>query len=250
MRQLLFFTTLLFCVIFQSCETYGPATRCQNTRYMERPFREDEDTSATYVSARLIKGAYYRPNDNNISGDLSIHHSWVTEHFYCSVGGFGQLGRYNVKDSVTLGYNGLGLMLDFGLRTRLDRTEISFLTFSISRNFEGGDYHKYRVKQALERDSGTLREMRQATTDIFGYFGIKHQMKNNKTVSGRMGIGFSANDEAVAYGQFDISYQLTKNIFCTANAVLPIRNNSRKGNTRLDVVQYWNLVSLGVSYGF
>jgi hypothetical protein len=234
---------LAFTCFMTSCETFGPASRYQSARLMERPFYNEADTSQLYISARLGNGRNYREKDKNYAGEFAVHKSWVSERFYASVGTFGQYGKYKLRDSTALSYYSAGLRAEGGLSVYNDDTEFNFLTLSFSRSYENGDF--YRLRQT--KDSAVVSLSREHwTTDIQSYFGIRHRFEPNKILGFRGGLGFSFNNELAIYSFLDASYQYDEHLHFNINAALPhLFQDERKVPIKLN-----NVFSLGVTYGF
>jgi hypothetical protein len=244
MKLIYTFSILLTLIFFQSCETYGPATRCQNIRYMERPFYDDLDTASNYVSAYLTKGAYYRSGDDNVTGELNIHRSWTNKWNFASLGAFGQFGSYKLKDSVALGYYSFGIRGDIGLRKRMGETEYSIVNLALAVSYESGAFSNFRSN--FEQKKISTIPTSNFTRDIMVYWGLKHRFNNKKTFSGRFGLGYTFNNNVFAYTQLDLSYKFNKNMYGILNAVFPVSGSSPTSK----VVPRFNLFSLGVTYGF
>jgi hypothetical protein len=251
--------SIIICIYFicltTSCETFGPATRYQNSRALERPFYNGVDTSQLYASARLGNGRNYREKDESFAGELSVHKSWVSELFYGSVGFYGQSGRYKLRDSSkALGYYSLGLRGEGGLGIYTTDTEVSVLTLSFSRSYESGAFYKLRKKVGLKDVSGlfssdsTNASLPRSNwiTDIQSYIGVRHRFHPNRVLGGRAGLGFSFNNEMAIYGFLDASLQIDEHSNVNFSLALPFfPQDENKIPIKLS-----NVFSMGFSYGF
>lgn len=251
---LIFIILLISMLSLTSCETFGPASRYQNTRMLERPFYSGADTGQMYISARFGNGRNYRERDKSYAGELSTHYSWVSKWLFASVGAYGQYGRYKLRDSAALSYYSLGGRLEAGVSGYFDNTEVSIVGLSLSSSYEGGQFFDLRSrtgqKSALSilffNDSTErIFPRTHSITDFQSYFNIRHRFKLHQIMRVRFGLGFSTNDETATYAFADGSYQCNKHITFNINSAYPLLFDNKNGALRLN-----NIVAVGVTYGF
>ena len=243
---------LALMTLLGACETYGPASRYQNMFPMEHSFYDGYDTSNYYVSARYSGGRAYRPQDKNQTGELSIHKSWVTRWRHSSIGIYGQIGEYKVKDSLKLGYNNFGIRGDFGKsRTYDDNTEIGF-NGAFSLSYESGQYTAFRgeFERLNQFPSGIFPKdtvpyaPNRWVRDIQMYFSLRHRFEENKVLSFRFGTGFSFNNVISAYPFLSLSYQFHERMHANLSGLF-LTDSGKNGQNRLN-----DLFSLGLTYSF
>jgi hypothetical protein len=243
---------LFIALIFAGCETYGPATRYQNTRLMERPFYNGSDTAASYLSARLGNGRNYRNDDKSYAGEISLYRSWVSKWIYASVGGHAQYGRYQLKDSIALDYHSLGLRFETGFTANIDNSQI-YYNIAASRSYENGSFYNYRktfrrsdslAPASIFKDTSLLKPLKWIT-DFQSSWGFKHRFNENSALNARTGVGFSFNNELAIYGFIEASYQFNKRLYANFSYVVPFRDDGTKNELKLS-----NIYSLGVTYSF
>jgi hypothetical protein len=257
MKYHIFAIIMCFCFIcfLTSCETFGPATRYQNSRLLERPFYNGADTSQLYASARLGNGRNYREKDKSFASELSVHKSWVSELFYGSVGFYGQSGQYKLRDSSGLSYYSAGIRGEGGMSFFSDNTEFNILTLSFSQSYENGEFFKLRKKVGqkdvvglfLFNDSTNVFTPRSNwTTDVQSYFSIRHRFQPNKVLGMRTGLGLNVNDETAIYSFLDATYQFDEHWNFNVSAAIPFFPQ----DTNKKPLKLSNVFSMGFSYGF
>jgi hypothetical protein len=257
-KKTYFIPFIFFCIclcLITSCETFGPATRYQNSRMLERPFYNGTDTSQFYASARLGNGRNYREKDKSFANELAVHKSWVSDFLYGSAGFYAQSGQYKLRDSSALNYFGVGVRGEGSLSFYSDNTEFNILTLSFSQSYENGEFFKLRkqveqkkiVSPFLFNDSTNMLKPRSNwTTDLQSYFSLRHRFQPNKVLGMRAGLGFSFNNEMAIYGFLDASYQFDEHLNFNVNAAFPLLfQNENKNQLRLN-----NVFSVGFAYGF
>jgi hypothetical protein len=232
----IYFCFVIFSVLcLQSCETYGPASRYQATRYMDYPFYEDKDTSNTYIQGGLSNGTIYKINDQNYSGQFSYHHSntfrrELNSRFfgrdfhkvfykYTAFGGFGTLGNYIVNDSISLMYQSVGLRLQAGnlCYTKNNDTEFNFSGI-LGIDTEMGSYHNFRTD--FEQKSKKSSEKPNRLSFEMGMMGgFRTKFKNDRMLKANFGLGLVFNSFFGLNAYYNIGYNFNRKLF------LMIQNN-------------------------
>jgi hypothetical protein len=257
MKILYFIPILLLLLCLQSCETYGPASRYQTTKYMEKPFFNGKDTGSFYVSGRYSGGVRYQPNDKNRSGALNMHLSYVTDkgiwsrkwlnnqYYHFGVGSGGIMGQYNVKDSLKLGYHNLGFRGEAGthLYTDDNNTHIG-MTMTLGRSYENGSFYTFRDNFEKSRSSNPNYIIEKWSTDWGFRYDIEHSFGDYKVAHFDVGVNFNYSDDYIPRFYADASYQLNKRFHLNLNYVF---SSLKKGNK---ISSQTNFVNLGVACGF
>ena len=225
-----------------SCETYGPASRFQGVRMMERPFFDGSDTSATYVAAKVGLGVGYKPEDRNKIGELSLHRGWSFRNFYAAVGAFGQFGEYKLRDSAAFNYNAFGLRGEIGQISRFDNMEVEFLNVSVARSYESGSFAEFRKKFEQGRNGSSGIPYRW-TTEFQSHLGVKQRFSNNQVFGFRIGFGYSYNSQDAFFSFINTSFQFNKNIHANLNFVTAQLFSNE--NTVFN-----NALTAGLTFGF
>ncbi len=234
------------------CETYGPASRYQNSFPMEHAFYDGADTSSIYASARFTSGRTYRDGDKNQAGELSVYKSWVGSNFHGSAGLFGQIGEYSVNDTLRLGYNNFGFRSNIGVSAIWDNTEVGFINLAFAMSYEGGQYHSFRERYELGNQSPqsvlnpdpTVDVPSRWVTDVQTYFSVRQRFDKNRALSFGSGFGYSFNNEFSIYPLLNFSYQFNKTMHANLSGMY-LSSSGKIGNNSLHSVY-----SLGFTYGF
>jgi hypothetical protein len=257
--KIIYFSSIILSVLcLQSCETYGPASRYQTTRYMERPFYEGHDTSSYYVSARYGNGKIYQPQDENRVGALNVHYSWMggsakmpfsttPSRLHASIGAFGQMGEYKIKDSLRLGHHTFGLRGEIGMHyiSSNGKTDFNTFTLTLSKSYENGAFHDFRNKLDKPRlDSNYIAQ--NWSTDFGWSLGVRHQFGKYSIGGLQWGFAWNFNNSIVPYYYVDASMQLNKRLHLNANVTSPL--SKKELSASASTFRY--ILSLGVAYGF
>ena len=257
--KIIYFLSIFFSILcLQSCETYGPASRYQTTRYMERPFYEGRDTSSYYVSARYGNGKIYQPQDDNRVGALNVHRSWMggaakTPFFatpirlHGSIGAFGQLGEYKIKDSLRLGHHTFGLRGEFGLHIMSNngKTDFNTFNFTLSKSYENGAFHDFRKKLDKPQIDPNY-EAQNWSTDVGWSLGVRHRFGEHQIGGLQGGFAWNFNNSIAPYYYLDASVQVNKRIHLNVNVTSPLS----KKELSLSTSTFRYILSLGIAYGF
>jgi hypothetical protein len=255
----LYFCFILFSVLcLQSCETYGPASRYQTTRFMERPFYEGRDTSNYYVSARYGNGKIYQTQDDNRVGALNVHYSWMGGsakmpfyatpcRIHASIGAFSQIGEYKIKDSLRLGHHTFGLRGEIGLHFFINggKTDFNMFNFTLSKSYENGQFHDYRNKLDKPLIDPNY-EPQNWSTDLGWSLGVRHQLGKYNVGGLQCGLAWNFNNSIVPYYYVDASMQLHKRLHVNVNLTSPLSKKELSSSS--STFRY--ILSLGVAYGF
>ena len=226
-----------------SCETYGPASRYQVVRAMERPSYDGTDTSATYAAVKLGFGVQNQAEDKNKTAELSLHRSWVFRDFYASVGAYGQYGEYKLKDSAAFNYTNFGLRTEVGYATRFDNMEIEFLNLSIARGYESGSFYEFRKKYEQTRNDAVVPPFKWIT-EFQSHLGVRHLINKNQSFGFQIGFGYSFNNYNSMFSFLNTSFQFNKNMHANFNLVSILKVIDNQQNTSN------NIFSMGLTYGF
>jgi hypothetical protein len=227
--KIIYFSTLVLSILcLQSCETYGPASRYQMTRYMEYPFYEDKDTSNTHIQADLSNGVIYQVNDKNYSGQISYHHCKTYKremngryfgrdfhkvfYKYRAVGGFVGLGNYTVNDSISLLYQSVGLRLQAGNLSyaKNKNTEFNF-SGTMGVNAEMGNYHNFRTKFEQQSKQSSAEPSRLSfEMGIMG--GFRRKFKKDRMLKANIGFGLMFNSFFGVNTYYNVGYNFNRRL--------------------------------------
>lgn len=147
-RQISLFIALLGLLFsLSNCRTHGPAFSANANSYMAKPVYRGENEGAFYLSGRLNNGYEYYDHEDNNSGELSAHLSFMSRYFFLSGGFFSYWGKYKVNPAVnpvTGGgmqpFNGGGLRTEIGARIPLEKKFELLVGLNGEAFREGGKY--------------------------------------------------------------------------------------------------------------